>query len=197
MKIRHGFVSNSSTSSFIVSVYHQDLGSIDQKQLLSNDQIQILLDYGFQYTSIRHPSALEILESYFFGTNRRQEIWSDVSFEDIDEIYHESLDKTIAGYRYYYHLGYHVICNQDDVIEFLVKHHIPFTAVVHYGQCSVFYDGEGTDIVRARNYGEEYAMYHWHDTTTIPEFEKSLKPLIHRESHYIIENVFDENTGIE
>ena len=89
MKIRHGFVSNSSTGSFIVKAWSQD-------------QEKDLLDYGF--------------------------IQSDDSY-----------------------LHFKVTCNEDEVIDWLTQHGIPFKASCHYGHYTALFDGK--ELVTIENPG--------------------------------------------
>ena len=51
-----------------------------------------------------------------------------------------------------------IMCNQDDEIEFLVKHKIPFRASCHYGHESVFYSGKG-EPKTFPNQGVNYETY--------------------------------------
>ena len=104
MKLRSGFVSNSSSSSFVVESKDPRYGG----SLLTKSQEKLLTKYGFN---------------------------------------DESFTKT-----------YDVTCNQDDVIEFLVKHRIPFKAECHYEHESVIYKG-GSYVYKFPNYGKEITMY--------------------------------------
>jgi hypothetical protein len=69
------------------------------------------------------------------------------------------LCRTINNYNYEnYNYGYSVVCNQDEVILFLLQNKIPFIAEEHYGHYNVFYDGKET-VVRAVNCGNIMATY--------------------------------------
>jgi len=122
MKIRNGFVSNSSTGSFLVSLVDWNN---KKKELITPEQKQILLDYGFQFTSACIPEHLE---------------WGDSEL----------------GNEEGRCLGYTVFCNQDDVIDFLVKNKIPFTALSHYGDESVYYFPEKDQLITLPNYGRQF-----------------------------------------
>ena len=56
--------------------------------------------------------------------------------------------------------GIDVTCNQDEVIYFLLKHKIPFTANCHYGHYSVIYKPSVSNIVYTiQNYGALIETY--------------------------------------
>lgn len=52
---------------------------------------------------------------------------------------------------------YSVVCNQDDVIEFLLKNDIEFSALCHYGTETVIYRNKR--LYKFRNEGIEKEMY--------------------------------------
>ena len=128
MKVRTGFVSNSSSSSFIVSFKQDrwDPHSLD----LAKEQIKLLRKFGFRWTKQRYASRLQ-----------------------------DGLTQWTRSRKAAARLGFSVACNQDEVIEFLVQHGIPFTAACHYGHESVFYAGKGQPIVTIRNPGREAETY--------------------------------------
>ena len=125
MKIRNGFVSNSSTSSFIVMA-RSGFGEHEGEVLLSEKQIELLIKKGFKPGN--SPNCMDV------------ETQNDEQLRCVDE-------EPLVYYRY-------VICNQDNVIEHLVKNRIPFKGLVHYGTSSIFYDGNNEgEVLEIRNSG--------------------------------------------
>jgi len=140
MKIRTGFVSNSSTASFIIK-YRDYLpnkkGKNKETILLTHEQIKKLEDYGFKRTYASYP----------------------------DQICEDEEGK--GGQNY----GYEITCNQDEVIIFLLKNRIPFTANEHYEQYSLIYDGSDT-FTRYANFGKLALMsYDKKELRHIKKFE--------------------------
>ena len=62
-----------------------------------------------------------------------------------------------------YSYGYKVVCNQDEVIEFLIKNRISFTANAHYDHECYVYTGETDGLVIAQNYGIQMLMGKFRD----------------------------------
>lgn len=110
MKNRSGFVSNSSTSSFIVSYkLPNKLYGKKMVTVLTNKEIDLLRKYGFKDTN--HFSPFTYFHSDYMSN---------------EEITGEKI-KTFGHY-----MGYEVSVNQDDVICFLIKNNISFLASCHY-----------------------------------------------------------------
>jgi hypothetical protein len=153
MKIRNGFVSNSSSSSFVVRAVEAIYKPIRKgdssssfgdssssfagwKSLLTKKQIAKLKQYGFRRTWAHSPSQVPYT----------REEWDK----------HEAaLIKKKDGHFSY---GYDITCNQDEVIQFLLENKIPFLADEHYGHRSMFYDGKDKVVV-AINFGTIMSMY--------------------------------------
>jgi hypothetical protein len=136
MKIRNGFVSNSSSSSFVVQIKKTLFDSIKEDNgtytnIIANEEsISILKEYGFSYSLTRSP---------------------------FDEPQVEA-NEDLMCYMYY-----SVTCNQDEVIEFLVKNNIPFKASCHYGHCFVMFKKDDDQILEAYNFGMEIDTYGFSD----------------------------------
>jgi len=131
MKIRNGFISNSSSSSFVVLLRNYWEAPVDGefKFLIDSDTINKLLDYGFRYGQTTSPMTVEC------GGDGLTE------------------DSSVAA-----SLCYSVICNEYEPIEFLLANGIAFKAVCHYGQEYLEYDGKNR-VVLAFNFGEQISMY--------------------------------------
>jgi hypothetical protein len=129
------FVSNSSTSSFIIHFLdHSKKGII---KLLTDNQLNKLIEFGFEKTYAHHPYQYKIGESVHVEKDLKK-------------------DSTRC-----YNYGYSVICNQDIVLNFLFKHKIPFTANIHYDQYTIIYNG-GKTYKLYTNFGQ-LALMHYLD----------------------------------
>lgn len=146
MKMRNGFVSNSSASSFIVR--HIDgIGNMGGKSkgLLNKATINKLLKFGFKVTGITHPSHLDCNGNADYKDQSVWEPWKNDKGEVITQSY-----------------GYWVSCNEDEVISFLVKNDIGFIANGHYGHVTYLFHKGDKHVMVFRNYGAEVETYH-HD----------------------------------
>jgi hypothetical protein len=114
MKIRNGFVSNSSSSSFIVRI--KDGTMFKNNPTLKKDKVEKLKGYGFRYTAQNNPYLLD------------------------DSLQSDNVSAFSSEYNLY--MTYSVTCNQDDVIYFLLKNSIPFVSLCHYGDYIVSWDGK-------------------------------------------------------
>jgi hypothetical protein len=112
VKIRNGFVSNSSTSSFIVRVYDW----IKEKELISEKYIKLLKKYGFRKTNIYVPSSYdneewEIIKDghnygYFIDCNQHEPLKfllkhkipfsSSIHYNSFN-VYYDGKDKVVLG----------------------------------------------------------------------------------------------------
>lgn len=116
MKIRTRFVSNSSSSSFLINT---------KEQSLTIQKLNKLKNKGFFKTDSYYPE--------------------DVAFY---------VDEEIVGDN----LGYHVNCNEEDIIDWLIKNNISFSADCHYGQFTVVYDKDTKLISTFLNAGKCFLM---------------------------------------
>jgi len=138
MKIRLGFVSNSSSSSFVV-LTADPFPNPDKKNpfLASEEDIKKLEEYGFEKTSLHDPFDYEPM-------CRK----GDIKQVDLDE-----------DEEHFYNMGYYISCNQDDVLYFLLKNNIPFKASCHYGHEYFGYKKDSDHFIKAYNFGCYMSMY--------------------------------------
>lgn len=137
MKIRNGFVSNSSASSFIVK--HIDKNWSKAKRL-SKRTISKLVEYGFRVTHLTHPTHLDHTDY------NDQSIWTPLVDKNGNTI--------ILNYAYW------VSCNEDEIISFLVKNNISFIASVHYGHQTWMFNKNSKYVMVFQNYGCEVETYY-------------------------------------
>lgn len=124
MKKRLGFVSNSSTASFIVQIKSEIIDNCLGKKIenLSQTQIDLLLQCGFTPTRHRDP-----FKNRFIRPQKEQEDFP--------------------------YLGYHIDCNHDYILQFLVAKNISFKAAVHYSHYLYSYKKNDKYIYILHNYG--------------------------------------------
>jgi ethanolamine utilization protein EutQ (cupin superfamily) len=128
MKIRNGFVSNSSSSSFLV----EHIGFLKKSKKLNKNTINKLVKFGFKETGATIPS---------------------------DFIYDKDGPIVIEGKTEILNYGMNVICNQDDVVEFLVKNNISFIASIHYDHITYIFNKNDEYIMAYNNAGKVAEMY--------------------------------------
>jgi len=131
MKIRNGFVSNSSTSSFIVQIKkdHPVFYTGEENPFLaSGEDIEKLKEYGFEESNSLSPFNLEQNQSF-------------------------------DGYEGPLSMSLFLTCNQDEAVYFLVKNNIPFKASCHYDCYFMSYKKDSDYILVANNFGIELDMY--------------------------------------
>lgn len=130
MKIRKGYVSNSSTASFVVEV--RDCFKSKGKLLISKDKINQLVGYGFKWMD-------GFVQNIVFMPGNVKKSFAD--FKDKENV----------------NLYFDVVCNEDEVYEFLFKNHIPFIASIHYDHELWVYGG-GNYYEIFSNYAAQYLM---------------------------------------
>jgi hypothetical protein len=134
MKTRTGFVSNSSSSSFVVPIRKIEIINRGGNLVVSTDKLQKLLKYGFKPTVYSTPSMLEN---------------SSMCMRSIEVVPLENAEA----------LAYQVGCNELDVIAELLRLDVSFQASCHYGHESVFHKTGSTEVWFIANPGVECEMY--------------------------------------
>jgi len=129
MKIRSGFVSNSSSSSFVVSRV-DDCFAKKPKLCLTRVQVRKLKKEGFKLSYAYYPYQVDMVDAKpVLSKDRRFATWAK-----------------------------YVICNQDEVIHFLLKNRMSFMADCHYEHESLIYNGKTDALVIAQNFGKQVQM---------------------------------------
>lgn len=131
MKTRNGFVSNSSSSSFVVPRYN---GPWDKKPVkcLTRSQERLLERHGF------------IMDLCFYP-------------DQVPDTY-ESVPEFIKKEQPFVNWVKSVTCNQDDELQFLISKHISFVSDIHYQHYTMIYDGKTDDLLIAQNFGKQAQM---------------------------------------
>lgn len=139
MKIRAGFVSNSSTASFIVKTrpteWDLTMKRLSSEELdimtLPQEKVDLLKSRGFVPTTEDNPFRAELNTSS-----------GDYTVDpDID-------DDTI--------LSFWISCNHMEIMEFLVANDIPFKASAHYGHYLYSYEPKDEHVYVLQNFGMEF-----------------------------------------
>lgn len=138
MKIRYGLVSNSSSSSFIVQIRRSMMDSFLHKDRpsLSSEEIEKLKKIGFVNVGTDNPFHLEMV--------------GESSIPNLPEE-----DKDCF-------MGLSITCNQDIIMQYLIKNNIPFKAAVHYGHEFCHYQKDSEFLISIPNAGLEAEMYESH-----------------------------------
>lgn len=153
MKIRNGFVSNSSSSSFIVQVKLSGWGKIAKDEddelssmIIDEKSVPLLEEYGFEKTSRSSP----------------------ISFKD---------RRVVEEEEPFMHFS--VSCNEEDVMAFLMKNNIPFKASCHYDNYYILFKKDSDTYLYAKNFGNEIDMYgfdgkvwNWQQVCRTPKVEE-------------------------
>jgi hypothetical protein len=141
MKIRNGFVSNSSSSSFVVrrNEWKPKGKKSVEVSILTKTQDKALEEFGFRKTTAHSPH--QVLEFY-------------------DKAAWKKVDAYLKKYKIRsWNWGYEITCNQDDVMVFLIQNKIPFVASCHYGHESFVYEPKTDTLYQGINFGAIIETY--------------------------------------
>jgi hypothetical protein len=151
MKIRNGFVSNSSSSSFVVHIRDAKYENQGKKKryrvgkkfvtmpkmervpsplLITKKQMKALLKRGFKFGDYLYASRVE----------------DGVGVDEVKPELATDMHRSVT-------------CNEAEEVEFLVKHGIPFEAATHYGHYGVFFRPGSDRVWIARNLGAYIETY--------------------------------------
>jgi len=139
MKLRAGFVSNSSTASFVVKTkpteWDRTMKRLSSEELdamtLSQEKIDLLKKCGFVPTTEENPFRREM----------------NLSLGDY-AVKPDTEDDAL--------LGFWLTCNHLEVMEFLVANDIPFKATAHYGHYLYSYEPKDEHVYVLQNFGIEF-----------------------------------------
>jgi hypothetical protein len=167
MKIRTGFVSNSSSSSFVVSKTQSDWSAKGkQVVVLTPKQEKALKAFGFYRAYIRSPYLVPFggkgqarEEKKFASLSVKKPTKRDYAFGKKMRLTKQQVDSMARRERESYAWCYSIICNQDEVIKFLVENQIPFEANIHYDHQTYFYIPKSDCLVIAQNFGNQFSTY--------------------------------------
>jgi hypothetical protein len=141
MKIRNGFVSNSSATSFIV-LYKPGKhdGSVHPSRLATDDDVKKLIGFGFRKTCTSRPDLGRPIQYCDECEDRKKYCMVETPF----------------GVNLYYDVS----CNEDEPIKFLIDNDIPFIASLPYGCGIAVYMRGKKSVLVMDNDGENFMMGH-------------------------------------
>lgn len=183
MKTREGFVSNSSSSSFIVPIRDIHSWLKEGRSLtLSPDKVMELIRFGFRPTKYLPPSMLEN---------------STMCMKVIEECTIHQADA----------LAFQVLSNQNAVLEKLIRERVPFQASCHYGHETVIGEikEDGDRITIIQNPGVACEMYgtsyldnlDYYTMISTRSYESYLNQLILDGSSVVEDDDDDDSFGVD
>jgi hypothetical protein len=150
LKTRNGFVSNSSSSSFIV--IRKDNFEDGPKMLITPEEEKALMKYGFKKVGCFYAEQVP---------NELYMVRKPPTKKYLKMLKRLKIPKAKKEKNLYFNYGYDITCNQDDVIYFLLKKNISFEAVCHYGHETVIFKKNCEHFLMIENFGVQASASNW------------------------------------